>query len=703
MDKLKRKQEVTNALEYLHPDHKTFEVSAIKPETKMSEIWGNEKVSGSGIVTGWFHNNKKVADIVPKLSEVKPEGTYVSLNTCNKILEDRTNGKLKANITRTKDDDIIRYTNFLIDVDAKRPSGISSTDKEHIAAIKSAKKISRSLKKKGWPSPLMVDSGNGAQLIYKIDLKNTDQNKFLLKNILESLAQKFNSEKINIDTSVYNPSRLVRLPGTYNRKGEDSSKRPHRRARILAMPKSIKLVMTKRLQKLASTRREIENKIENEKPVESKNAMMDVPAYLDRYGIETIKVKSSRGGKMFCLKKCLFNDEHSPNKASIFQSSEGTLYYQCFHNSCRGKKWEDARKVISGNDKLKQFYQDLPKNNSVDNLQYSIWTGGELIEQRVTEKPLIKGLLEKSGSLLIIGQTGIMKSMLTLNIALNMAAPPKDGRLWSIFDITKPVRSLFIQSENSIFGTKNRLKLMVKGNNNFENALNKIFFPNIKNDCRISGDIRDEKFQNVLKDIIFKTKARLIVIDPFISFHNQDENANTDIRKVLDTLTELCHVTKVACVLVHHMGKTSSSNVFSGRGASALADWANNILILSKKDEKGDEDSGGSDMRLNINHVKSRNFRLHAPFTLEASGKLQFTKVDEPKGNNDYQVAVDVLESLGGEVDDQGTFKKALVKNGIKSDSTAGRLINKAADAGVIEEFQNKKKKGYRIKDAEGE
>ncbi len=701
MDKLKSQQEVIKALDYLHNNKKTFELCAIKPKIKKAKLWGNEKVSGNGIITGWFHNNKKVAAIVPKLNKANPKGTFASLNRCNKSLEDRTNGKLKANINRTKDDDIIRYSNFLIDVDAKRPSGISSTDKEHKVAIKTAKQIRRSLKKKGWPSPLMVDSGNGAQLIYKIDLKNTDQNKFLLKSVLESLAQKFNSEKINIDTSVYNPSRLVRLPGTYNRKGEDSSKRPHRRAKILSMPKSITIVKTKRLQKLASTMREIENKIEKENQIESKPSLMDVPAYFDHYNIQTLKVKSSRGGKMFCLKKCLFNEKHSPNKASIFQSSEGKLYYQCFHDSCRGKKWEDARKVISGDDKLKQFYQDLPQSNLVDDLRYSIWTGGELIKQRVTEKPLIKGLLEKTGSLLIIGQTGIMKSMLTLNIALNMAVPPKDKRLWGLFDITKSVRTLFIQSENSVYGTKNRIKLMVKGNKIFENSLDKIFFPNIKNDCRISGDLKNEQFQNVLKEMIFKTKARLIVIDPLISFHNQDENANTDIRKVLDVLTELCHVTKVACILVHHMGKASSTSVFSGRGASALADWANNVLILNKTDEKGDNNN--DDKHIKVDHVKSRNFRLHAPFTLEASGKLQFSKVDEPKGNNDYQVAVDVLESLGGEVDDQGTFKEELVKQGIKSEATAGRLIKKAVDAGVIEEFQNKKKKSYRLKDAEGE
>ena len=281
MNKLKREKEVTTALSYLHPNSKTFEFCAMKPKVKKSELWGNEPVTGSSIISGWFHDHKKVANIVKEFSKVNPDGTFVSLNPCIKELEARANGKLKANINRTKDSDICKLTNFLIDVDAKRPSGISSSDREHKTAINTAKQIRRFLKKKSWPSPLMVDSGNGAQLIYKIDLKNTDQNKFLLKSNLETLAQKFNSEKVNIDTSVHNPSRLIRLPGTYNRKGDNSSKRPHRRAKILFMPKKIKLVKTKRLQKLASTKREVKNKFEDVIQLESKPNLMDVPAYLN--------------------------------------------------------------------------------------------------------------------------------------------------------------------------------------------------------------------------------------------------------------------------------------------------------------------------------------------------------------------------------------------------------------------------------------
>jgi RecA-family ATPase len=121
--------------------------------------------------------------------------------------------------------------------------------------------------------------------------------------------------------------------------------------------------------------------------------------------------------------------------------------------------------------------------------------------------------------------------------------------------------------------------------------------------------------------MIYKTKSRLVVIDPLISFHSQNENDNVEIRKVLDILTGICDVTKTACLVIHHLGKTKMDGVFSGRGASALADWASNILLIDKED-KGGKDDG---VLLNIKYLKSRNFIKCPPFDLEVSGELRWS------------------------------------------------------------------------------
>ena len=52
------------------------------------------------------------------------------------------------------------------------PSEISSTDAEHAAALELATDIRMVLGEEGWPPPLLADSGNGAHLLYAVDLPN---------------------------------------------------------------------------------------------------------------------------------------------------------------------------------------------------------------------------------------------------------------------------------------------------------------------------------------------------------------------------------------------------------------------------------------------------------------------------------------------------------------------------------------------------
>ena len=68
-----------------------------------------------------------------------------------------------------------------------------------------------------------------------------DQNaKTLAQNILKALAEQFNDEWIKVDESVFNPARIMRLPGTMNRKGDHLPKYPHRLCRILRIPEDLR-------------------------------------------------------------------------------------------------------------------------------------------------------------------------------------------------------------------------------------------------------------------------------------------------------------------------------------------------------------------------------------------------------------------------------------------------------------------------------
>jgi len=122
-----------------------------------------------------------------------------------------------------------------LDFDPVRDGVVSATEEEKEYAKVKMELVTAYLKDKGWPPPLVVDSGNGFHLVYRIDLPTDDGG--LIKQVLQSLSRHFSDEHVHLDTSVHDPVRLIKLPGTMACKGENSPGRPHRRSRLLRIPK----------------------------------------------------------------------------------------------------------------------------------------------------------------------------------------------------------------------------------------------------------------------------------------------------------------------------------------------------------------------------------------------------------------------------------------------------------------------------------
>jgi hypothetical protein len=130
-----------------------------------------------------------------------------------------------------KDTDIAHRNLLLIDIDRAGATKNPATDDDIKAARSLAKEIANYLADKGWPKPTQVMSGNGWHLYYKLDqLNNDDETTSLIRKALKLLAKRFNNSVVNIDTVVYNASRITKVPGTIARKGEETEDRPHRKA-----------------------------------------------------------------------------------------------------------------------------------------------------------------------------------------------------------------------------------------------------------------------------------------------------------------------------------------------------------------------------------------------------------------------------------------------------------------------------------------
>jgi len=150
----------------------------------------------------------------------------------------------------TGDTDVVRRCRLLVDIDPVRPAGISATDEEKVHALDKAVEISEGLASMGWPRPIVVDSGNGYYLLYLIDLPADDGG--LVHRCLQAL-QPAADEHVHIDVSVANASRICRVPGTWNCKGEDSPERPHRMAEVVEAPAALAAVPVALLEALAAT------------------------------------------------------------------------------------------------------------------------------------------------------------------------------------------------------------------------------------------------------------------------------------------------------------------------------------------------------------------------------------------------------------------------------------------------------------------
>ncbi len=193
--------------------------------------------NGGRTVSGYYDDHDA---LVEQAAELDGQGwqVYRTLNPVNRALLARAANRLVDRPkSTTSDNDVIRRKWLLVDLDPARPSGVSATKKEKRAAFERTKEVLAHLQKQGWSEPVIADSGNGFHLLYPIDLPNDQESRELVKGVLEALAYMFDDERVKIDTSVHNASRIVRLYGTTTRKGDNTPERPHRRSKIKKIPK----------------------------------------------------------------------------------------------------------------------------------------------------------------------------------------------------------------------------------------------------------------------------------------------------------------------------------------------------------------------------------------------------------------------------------------------------------------------------------
>lgn len=340
----KPSQIVRHILSRRYPSGELFEIRATVPN-------GDENVIYAGLYNDheaaindvrWLTQKTSASAVYTNLQRIKSGEEYQQAVT-NKLIQ----GKGTASAC-----DIAQYVRLLIDVDTARPSEFSkssSSDAEKAAAFEVITKIKAYIESIGLSGDL-YDSGNGYHNIYALDLPATEDSKLLLKAVLIALDQKFSTDRASVDTSVYDMPRVCKLIGSYARKGEDTTDRPHRWSKILSEANELKPIPAAVLLRVAELATAPKVRVQQQAADgDIAKSLNWLRGFVDWAGLTIQNEKPHEGGIILVLESdCPFEHKsgHHAGECHAGVNREAKLAFACKHDSCAGRGWKEVRAEI---------------------------------------------------------------------------------------------------------------------------------------------------------------------------------------------------------------------------------------------------------------------------------------------------------------------------------------------------------------------
>jgi len=143
----------------------------------------------------WVNNEEEFIRYIEKYNE--NYNIYVGINERTELGD--------------KDEDVEFITNIGHDIDAH------GKDSDFQKAQEVALKIKEDCIKIGYDEPLVICSGRGFWVIHHTPpIENNEENRKKIKEFGKRIKEKYEVEGIELDSSVYNVSRIARVPGTLN-------------------------------------------------------------------------------------------------------------------------------------------------------------------------------------------------------------------------------------------------------------------------------------------------------------------------------------------------------------------------------------------------------------------------------------------------------------------------------------------------------
>lgn len=284
-------------------------------------------------MSGYFDDLDEMQRQAMLLESQGASGIYYTPNPVNPDCMARAANRVVRAKATTNDGEIVRRRWLLVDLDPVRPSGISSTDEELKLALQRARAIRDAL---DWPAPVLASSGNGAHLMWRIDLPNDEASAQLISGVLQAMQARFATPEVDVDQTVFNAARIWKVPGTTARKGDQHGGRVHRKAEILELGGG--LVSRRMLEALLPADPTPEP---SALPVER----FDLQSWMrEHHPHAEARPWPATGGTKWVFPVCPFNSAHTDRSAFVTQRPTGEIAAGCQHNSCTWD-WHDLRGV----------------------------------------------------------------------------------------------------------------------------------------------------------------------------------------------------------------------------------------------------------------------------------------------------------------------------------------------------------------------
>ena len=579
-----------------------------KPNNELFEI----RVLGNKTYSAYFY------DVEDAIKALQPYDNYQIYFTVNKV-KDACSGRTQFGVfervdgSATSKNDIESRQWLPIDIDVERPSKISASEDEKEYAHKKAGEVFIFLRSVGFPEPIVCDSSSGYHIYYPIDISNTSENETLIKSFYSVLSNFFTDDRVKIDVVVGDANRIMRLYGTWGRKGRNSEDRPHRLSKILSSPDITHRISREELSSFVESYKiKDEGNTNYRRQYNGTGEEFDLRKFIAEHGIEVAKeLPYGNGGTKFILKECPFDSGHKAPDSALFLSANGAIGFKCLHNSCAHHDWHELRLKFDPHaydkkdyDTRPQYRQYMPQQpqkkkyeikDELPELGKKWFCMSDIKKVDLSDIENMKTGFRELDRLIVglyVGEVSIIsgnnssgKSSWINSIILNIIQQGKKVALWS-GELPATILKIWILN---VAAGKNYLRLSNKGDGKYytPNSVSEKICSWMDGKFFLYNNEYTNKWEQIFHDMeeLCSIGVKLFILDNLFSLDIDifDGDKNNKQKELILNICKFAKNKKVHLILVAHPRKvTTLLRKTDISGSSDLTNAVDNVFIVHR-------------------------------------------------------------------------------------------------------------------------